>query len=54
MKTIEQLMEEIKASDALKNDLAAVLAKKDKAALEAFLKDNGCEASFEEAKQFLQ
>ena len=54
MKTIEQLVEEIKASDALKNDLAAVLAKKDKAALEAFLKDNGCNASMEEAKQFLQ
>ena len=54
MKTIEQLFEEIKTSDALKKDLATVLAKKDKAALEAFLKDNGCEASIEEAKQFLQ
>ena len=27
MKTIERFMEEIKASDALKNELAAVLAK---------------------------
>ena len=54
MKTIERFMEEIKASDALKNELAAVLAKKDKTALEAFLKGNGCEASFEEAKQFLR
>ena len=54
MKTIEQFMEEIRTSDALKNDLAAVLAKKDKTALEAFLKDNGCEASMEEAKRFLQ
>ncbi len=54
MKTIEQLLEEVKASDVLKKDLADALAKKDKAALEAFLKDNGCEASIEEAKQFLQ
>ena len=54
MKTIEQLVEEIKASDALKKDLSAALAKKDKAALEAFLKDNGCDATVEEAKQFLQ
>ncbi len=54
MKTIEQLIEEIKTSDALKKDLAEALAKKDKAALEAFLKDNGCDVSIEEAKQFLQ
>ena len=54
MKTIEQLVEEIKASDALKKDLSAALEKKDKAALEAFLKDNGCDATVEEAKQFLQ
>lgn len=54
MKTIEQLLEEIKASDALKKDLAAAMEKKDKAALQAFLKDNGCDVSIEEAKKFLQ
>lgn len=54
MKTIEQLMEEIKASSDLKKDLAEAFAKKDKAALEAFLKDNGCDATIEEAKQFIQ
>ena len=54
MKTIDQLFEEIKGSDALKQELAAALEKKDKAALSAFLKDNGCDASVEEAKQFLQ
>lgn len=54
MKNVEQLFEEIKTSDALKKELSAVLAKKDKTALEAFLKGNGCEASIEEAKQFLQ
>ena len=54
MKSIEQFLEEIKSSDALKKDLAAALEKKDKAALEAFLKDNGCDATIEEAKQFLK
>ena len=54
MKTIDQLFEEIKSSDSLKKDLAVALEKKDKAALVAFLKDNGCDVSVEEAKQFLK
>ena len=54
MKSIEQFLEEIKASDALKKELSEALNKNDKAAVEAFLKDNGCDATLEEAKQFLQ
>ncbi len=54
MKTVEQFMEEIKTSDALKKELSEALNKNDKAAVEAFLKDNGCDASLEEAKQFLR
>lgn len=54
MKTIDQLFEEIKTSDDLRKDLAAVLAKKDRTALEAFLKDNGCDASIEDTKQYLK
>ena len=54
MKKLEQLYEEIKASEALKKELAAVLAKQDKAALLNFNRENGCDASIEEIRAFLK
>ncbi len=54
MKTLEQLYEEIKASEALKKEFAAAIAKQDKAAVLAFASENGCEASEEEIRGFLK
>ena len=54
MQTIAQLFEEVKTSEKLQNELAVVLEKKEKAALEDFLKKNGCEVSDEEARRFFE
>lgn len=54
MKTLEQLYEEIRASEDLKKELSDVLVKQDKTALLAFYRANGCEASEDEVKAFLK
>lgn len=54
MKTIQQFAEEIMASEDLKKELAVILVNKDKDALLAFTKENGCEASMEEIRAFLK
>ena len=53
MKTMQELYNEIMKSDELKNGFAEA-AKKGEADVEAFVKANGCEATFEEVKAFLQ
>lgn len=54
MKTLEQLYEEIKVSEDLKKEFAAVIAKQDKTALLNFTAGNGCDASIEEIRAFLK
>ena len=51
MKTIEELMKEINASEDLKKALSKI---KDKEALAEFLKQHGCEASVEEFARFIK
>ncbi len=53
MKTLQQLFDEIKTSDALKKELTEALGSKDPAAVLTFLKKNDCGASLDEAKKFL-
>ncbi len=53
MKTLEQLYEELNRSEECRAELAGLLAKKDRAALADWLKKQGCEASVDEAKQYL-
>ena len=50
MKTIEELYREINASDELKKAVSAI---RDNAALEAFLKERGCEATADEFVAFI-
>ena len=45
MKTLEEFVKEINASEELKKE---ILALEDQASLEAFLKKNGCSATVEE------
>lgn len=54
MKTLEQLYEEIKASEDLKKEFAAVLAKQDKEALLNFIRESGCDTSLEGIRAFLK
>ena len=51
MKTIEELYNEINASEELKKVVSAI---KDKEAFADFLKDHGCEASVEEFEKFVK
>ena len=51
MKTIEELYNEINASEKLKK---AASANKDKGALADFLKEHGCEASVDEFEKFVK
>ena len=50
MKTIETLYNEILESDGLKKEFAAAVQEKK---LEAFLKENGCDAGEKEVQEFL-
>ena len=51
MKTMEELFQEILGSDELKGAFAQAVRE---GRMEEFLKENGCEASPEEVKAFLQ
>ena len=51
-KTVEELYEEVKANENLQKDLSEAL-QKDKESVVSFMRDNGCEASLEEAKEVL-
>ena len=51
MKTIEELYNEINASEELKKVVSAI---KDKEAFADFLKQHGCEASVEEFEKFVK
>lgn len=51
MKTMEELYQEVLGSDELKNAFAQAVSE---GRIEEFLKENGCEASPEEVKAFLQ
>lgn len=52
MKTLEELYAEVMASEEKR--LGFLKIAEDQAALEGFLKDNGCEASYEELVAFLK
>ena len=51
MKTIEELYNEINASEELKKAASAI---KDKGALADFLKEHGCDASADEFEKFVK
>ena len=51
MKTIEELYNEINASEELKKAASAI---KDKEAMAEFLKEHGCEASVEEFGKYVK
>ena len=51
MKTIEELYNEINASEELKKAVSAI---KDKGALADFLKEHGCDASADEFEKFVK
>ncbi len=51
MKTIEELYNEINASEELKKAVSAI---KDKEAMAEFLKEHGCEASVEEFGKYVK
>ena len=51
-KTVEELYEEVKSDEKLQKNLCEAL-QKDKEAVISFMRDNGCEASIDEAKEFL-
>ena len=51
MKTMEELYQEVLGSDELKGAFAQAVSE---GRIEEFLKENGCEASPEEVKAFLQ
>ena len=51
MKTIEELYNEINASEELKKAISAI---KDKEAFADFLKEQGCEASVDEFEKFVK
>ena len=51
-KTVEELFEEVRNDEKLQKDLSEAL-QKDKEAVISFMRDNGCEASIDEAKDAL-
>ena len=51
-KTVEELYEEVRKDEKLQKDLSEAL-QKDKEAVISFMRDNGCEASIDEAKDSL-
>ena len=51
MKTIEEFYKEINASDELKKAVSVI---KDTTAMEAFLKEHGCEATADEFAKFIE
>lgn len=53
-KTLDELFEEIKKDESLQKKLADLYQQNDKSKYEAFLADNGCDASLNEAKAFLE
>lgn len=53
-KTLEQLYDEIRGSEKLSKELADILGSKDKEKLADWIKAQDCDASIEEARQFLQ
>lgn len=52
-KTLEQLYEELKASETLSNELKEVIQSEDKAKLADWFKAHDCEATPAEAKDFM-
>ena len=51
MKTLEEFVKEINASEELQKEIAEL---KDKASLEAFLKVHGCNATVDEFAEFVE
>ena len=51
MKTVEEFVKEINASEKLQKEIAEI---KDKASLEGFLTKNGCDATAEEFAKFVE
>lgn len=52
-KTVEQLLEEVNTNEKLQNDLKTAL-ETGKESVATFMKDNGCDASVEEAKTYIE
>ena len=52
-KTLDELYDEIKNNKNLQEDLNSALKSNSKDSLQAFIKNNDCDATLEEAKKFL-